>query len=169
MNELVFDELRQNGFRLENGSLSHADAPCLLDEVIGPEGVVAIDNYCFADSPNLKRVNLPSSIREIGVGAFSGCKLLENVELPSGISRLRKDVFAGCERLETVAIPDGVTSIGEWAFRGCIGLKSVAIPASVTEICAESFLACPNLVLDTPQGSYAEEHARAMQRVPSGG
>lgn len=63
--------------------------------------VKVINDGAFYNCPDLKRVNLPSSVTKIGVGAFE----------KSGI--------------RSIEIPSGVTSIGYLAFKDCSNLLDV--------------------------------------------
>ena len=119
----------------------------------------AVCNHRFSNDPGIRCVHLPDSIRELGVGAFSGCVNLESVELNEGLKRLKKETFSGCVKLEDVRLPDTLESIGEWAFRGCANLKTIVIPNNVREICAEAFLSCPDLTIIAEEGSFAAAFA----------
>lgn len=152
-----------NGFTVEGGVLRRAEGFEALEEARIPEGVVSIDNGCFASCGLLRRVVLPSTLRELGVGAFADCRKLEAFDLPKGITRIRKETFSGCESLATIVVPPTVTSIGEWAFRDCTNLQTVTLPPGVVEICAESFLMCPSLTLLVEGGSYAEGYAQKFE------
>ena len=123
------------------------------------KGIISISNHRFSNDPGIRCAILPDSIRELGVGAFSGCVNLESVKLNEGLKRLKKDTFSGCIRLENVHLPDTLESIGEWAFRGCASLKKIVIPNNVREICAEAFLSCPDLTIIAEEGSFAAAFA----------
>ena len=130
-----------------------------MREKIINDGTVSIPNYCYRGHAEIKCVCFPESVREVGVGAFSGCTNLEKVRLNEGMTRLRKELFSGCTGLKEVHLPDTLESIGEWAFRDCAGLERLVIPKSVKEICAESFLGCSNLTIIAEKGSYVGEYA----------
>ena len=44
-----------------------------------PEGVTAIDDYVFEEAWRVSTVNLPSTLKSIGTGAFSSCERLTTV------------------------------------------------------------------------------------------
>ena len=154
------ENLSRAGFVLAAGMLMRTGGACAIEEAAVPEGVTGLANGCFAGCRELVRVSLPSTLREIGVGAFQDCAMLRELSLPAGMTRLRKATFSGCRALEHLEIPEGVESIGEWAFRGCENLRSVTLPESVTELCAEVFLACPELTIRAREGSAGAAHAR---------
>ena len=155
---MAADAFCSEGFRLENGMLRR-EGLCTQTNLRIPEGAVCVENGCFSGCTSLETVELPASLRELGVSAFAGCTGLRRVILPAGVTRIRKSCFDGCIRLEEFTIPDTVVGIGEWAFRGCASLKRVLVPWGVTDICAEVFIDCPALVIEAPPGSCAAAHA----------
>ena len=155
---MAADRFDSEGFRLEDGMLRR-EGLCTQTELRIPEGAVCVENGCFAGCASLETVQLPRTLRELGVSAFAGCTALRRVFLPAGIARIRKSCFDGCVQLEEFEIPVSVTSIGEWAFRGCTALQRVRVPAGVTDICAEAFIDCPALVIEAEPGSRAAAHA----------
>ncbi len=86
-----------------------------------PEGLTAIPNALLAKNPNLKNVNIPSTVKTIGSSAFAG------------------------SAVETIALPNGLESIGEYAFSNCASLTSINFPASLTRIDAWAFYKCASL------------------------
>ena len=101
---------------------------------------------------NIKKVELPETITEIGYFAFSGESMggynftsLTNIEIPDGVTKIGKQAFFHCSSLTSVMIPDSVTSIGNEAFRYCCYLTNVVIPDSVTSIGDLAFYMCTGL------------------------
>jgi hypothetical protein len=62
----------------------------------------------FADS-QIESVKMPSSVTEIGAGAFERCESLRTVDLSPSLTRIAENAFNGCYNLEGMVIPDGVT------------------------------------------------------------
>lgn len=89
---------------------------------------------------NIISIVIPSSVTNIGSGAFASCMNLKSVEIMGQIKSIQYYTFAKCSNLETMIIPEGVTSIGERAFLDC-WLRSLSIPESVTYI-GEEALQC---------------------------
>ena len=65
-----YDELVLAGLSFEDGYLRRRGVVCMLEEAVVPEGVIGIDAGCFAESPRLKRVVLPSSLRDVVMPAL---------------------------------------------------------------------------------------------------
>ena len=126
-----------------------------VENVVVPDGVESLGNFCFSDCYNLTTVTLPSSLKEIGGGAFQGTGLKE-IEIPSGVKvierytfqsyqlvkvslpktlkRIESYAFSGCAMLEPFQLPEGLEYIGDRAFSDCRKITEVFIPAGVKEI-----------------------------------
>ncbi len=63
-------------------------------------------------------VVLPSTVTEIGDGAFEGCVNLTNITIPSSVISIGDNAFGGCSSLLGIDIPSSVTSLGS-AFESC--------------------------------------------------
>ena len=109
-----------------------------LTEIALPEGLERIGNGAFEDCYNLKKIEIPSTVREIGSYAFAWNKALTEVTIPDGVTELRYNIFFDCTSLERVVLP-----------------------ASVVEIQDEAFENCEALTLCAPAGSYAQSWAEA--------
>ena len=93
-----------------------------------PEGVIAIGNRAFEVCYcGVKYVDIPSSVKRIGDGAFSCCEKLQEIVIPRGVEVIGKDAFYNCHSLKKIAIPDTVTSIGAGAFTNCGDLEEITV------------------------------------------
>jgi hypothetical protein len=94
---------------------------------------------------------VPSSVTNIGVGAFAGCASLTSVTIPDSVTSIGEGAFEGCGfrggGLTSVTIPNSVTSIGANAFEDCASLTSVYFTGNAPTADASVFL------LDGSQGS----------------
>ena len=68
---------------------------------------------------------IPSSVTEIGQGAFSGCSAMTNIEIPDTVSKIDGSAFSGCSALTSLSLP-AECQVDSGAFTGS-GLKEVTI------------------------------------------
>ena len=63
-----------------------------------------------------KVLELPKSIKSIGVEAFKNCFDIEKIILNEGIKKIDKQAFVNCANLKSVNIPNSLTDIDPTAF-----------------------------------------------------
>lgn len=157
----------------------------IVPEIIGHRYVSEIDSYAFKNDAVLKTIDLTQDgyLREIGEGAFLGCKSLTSMVIPSWVTNLSEFMFLGCSSmtsldiqnnpsvipdemcnhctsLESFVVPDSVETIKRYAFGNCTSLSYAKIPAGVTQIASSAFYNCPNLTLGVYDDSYALQYAK---------
>lgn len=116
-----------------------------IRKIIVKEGVTGLGDYCFARYyPEVTSIELPSTVRTIGEGAFMECKSLREIQLPSGLLEIPQDCFLECSQLKKIGIPDTVTTIGKNAFRKCENMVQLIIPVQVT-VWQNPIKDCPRL------------------------
>lgn len=104
-----------------------------ITEVTIPEGVETIgsekDAYgsVFAYNYKLKKVSLPSTLKELNGNTFNYCKALETVNFPNGcnLTTIGQNAFNTCTSLKAFEIPATIEYIGNSAFYGCSKLEEV--------------------------------------------
>lgn len=116
-----------------------------LKEVNLPDSLEEIGFSSFSRCVNLNKINLPKNLTRIGPEAFKFCKSLKHIELPENLYKIGQDAFRCCEGLESISIPDSVLTIGTLAFGNCDGLKSIKLPKHLTRISNSCFNDCNNL------------------------
>ena len=147
-----------------------------LTEIKIHEGVTYIGSSNFVSSKKLKKINIPSSVKEVGSylnnctnltdvtlgegitaidGTFRGCTNLTNINIPSTLTNIGANAFSGCQKLDYIELPSGVTEIGNYAFYNCTGLKAIKIPKTVTKIGTDAFSNCKNLKIITDADAKA--------------
>ncbi|CAJ1402946.1 unnamed protein product [Effrenium voratum] len=107
-----------------------------------PESMAEIGERAFLDCSSLADVTIPNSVTVIRENAFQSCSSLATVTIPSSVTQISRSAFQGCRSLVNVTIPDSVTEIAGNAFRGCSSLANVTIPNSVTVIGDSAFGGC---------------------------
>jgi hypothetical protein len=130
----------------------------------------------FTGCSSLQSVQLPSTLKTIGNGAFAGCALT-SLTLPNGLKEIGADAFVGVKlydyrkvrfdydanknKIQTLVIPDSVTSIGGDAFRNC-GIETLSIGNGLTTIYSGAFagnrikdLAIPDSVIHINPSAFS--------------
>lgn len=114
-------------------------------EVTFPEGTRLISDYMFHDFDELSAVTLPSSVVNLGNGAFAGCSSLTKVTFAEGLTSIGDRAFMDCRHLPSIAIPSSVKDIGNYAFSTCTALASVTISEGVESLGECAFESCDSL------------------------
>ena len=76
-------------------------------EIFAGCDVISIKDHAFASNTKIKEVILPSSLKSIGIGAFSN-SAIESVYIPEGVEYIGSGAFSGCAALITVDIKSDV-------------------------------------------------------------
>ena len=115
-------------------------------------GVTAIEPVLFRGCASLNRVELPSSIVEIGYQAFMDCTSLNAIRFPNCINgdgelgsqtSVNSQIFANCTSLSYVKIPGTLRKIPSTMFSGCSGLATVVLGPGIETIDSRAFFGCP--------------------------
>ena len=115
-----------------------------LASITFSEGLTEIGGYCFDGSGELRTLQLPSTLRTLGIEAFSESGLAA-IDLPEGLESLPDSCFYLCRNLMRVKLPSTLKRIGELCFDACTKLASVEIPDSVVEMGKGAFMSCEGL------------------------
>ena len=163
INSLLIDSVTNELIQLVDSSVKNVSIP---------EYITKVKDYAFADS-SIETIAIPSSVKKLGCGIFSGCKFLSSVQLDCLIERLPDSFFAfssltsfdvpecikvigvcafySCKNLQTINLNKGLKTIENRAFNGCTNLVSLNIPESIVKIgddsryCFKCFKECKNL------------------------
>ena len=117
-----------------------------------------IDNVLVYNShgrrySSLKKLEIPSSLRTLGSGAFAGCDAMTAVTFrePCSLEEIPDMCFALCTYLKEIRIPGSILRIGENAFRYCSALTKAILEEGTAETGSEVFRDCEKLKqLDLP-------------------
>lgn len=110
-----------------NGETNHENIKEQVKHVVFFENISSVHDYAFRnDYPNLETVSFCNSVTSIGHGAFTTCTNLRRVQLPKNITELgnltRGLIFANTG-IEEITIPAAVTILGRTSFTECANLK----------------------------------------------
>lgn len=134
-----------------------------LEDVKLPANLKIISNASFSGCTNLKTIDLPDTVTEIGAFAFESTGLtsitipasvetvddtafIDNTSLTDATFPAGKGIsFEGCTSLVNVKINNNPTKIDDSMFRKCSSLASIELPDTVTEIGEYAFADCTSL------------------------
>ena len=88
---------------------------------------------------NVISVRFDDGLQKIGDGAFRDCSSLERIELPSTVTEIGYDAFHSCRNLKEVTFNVGLKKIGDGVFHDCTSLENVKLPSTVTDIGQNAF------------------------------
>ena len=103
--------------------------------------VKSIAGYAFYDCGNLKVLDIPSSVTEMGNYAFWGCDSIETLTYDTDAIGSN---FQNRKSLKKVRMGDNVTKIGDWTFSNT-GLEEITFSKSVKTVGSSAFSVCLNL------------------------
>lgn len=98
-----------------------------IEELIIPETVTRIESEAFRDV-RVSRISFPVRLKSIPSFACPGCYQLKQVEIPDSVEEIGYGAFLYCHNLSEIEIPESVKAIEKDAFTGC-----EALPEEVKE------------------------------------
>ncbi|MBE6741500.1 MAG: hypothetical protein E7570_04265 [Ruminococcaceae bacterium] len=106
-----------------------------LKTVLLSDTITSIPTSAFMNS-GIESITLPSSLKNIGDSAFSGCYRLKNINIPATVVKINELAFSGCTALENVNFANSEASItlGNYAFNRCTSLQEISLPNNITAI-----------------------------------
>lgn len=135
---------------------------CEAESITMPDTIKSIGDYAFASSKNLKSIKFSQKLETFGSNSFFFCKDLEEIELPASIKDLGIYTFSGTG-LKSVTIPESetLTEIDSYVFYQCPKLTEVTIPDTVKNMKENVFADSKNrIIVKGSSGSYAEKYVR---------
>ena len=137
-------------YSIKKGTITIADAAFFwcddyLTGITIPSSVRNIGTGAFESCYQLKKVTMSNGITNIGSNAFYNCQELTNITIPESVKSIGSNAFACCYNLTSATLSNGLTSIGDEAFSNCSRLKSITIPNSVKSIEKLAFYDCESL------------------------
>lgn len=132
-----------------------------LRRIVLPSNIREIGAETFANAVNLEQVVFPEGLETIGDKAFFNTALRE-VDLPNSCTSLTGGShFKNCYELRRVSLPDGLEIIPDRFISGCINVSDFNIPSTVKHIGDRALNECRSLAtLHLPEsleaiGDYA--------------
>lgn len=121
-------------FSVKDGVLYTADKKSIAaypenkkdEEFTVPEGITTLNNSQFAFCNNLKKINLPSTLKIVGDYAFLSANQIKEITIPEGVEKVGYCAFFKCAALESISLPSTLKNIDQTSFVGCNKLKSLS-------------------------------------------
>ncbi len=102
---------------------------------------------------------LPSSVTQLGAGAFSCCDCLESVILDSPLEELEDEIFKQCQSLHTVRLSNTIKIIGRMTFGKCKSLTSITLPSGLRKLGELCFVSDPIKEIALPKTLIAMDYS----------
>jgi hypothetical protein len=113
---------------------------------IVPNGIEYIAKYACMHCPKLKKLMIPSSVKEIERYAFYQCDDLEDVIMEDGgVTSIECCAFCQCSKLKNIKLSSNIKYIQDFAFAMCNSLESIKLPVKLISIGDCAFHSCKNL------------------------
>ena len=113
-----------------------------LESISLPSTIDEIGDGAFMQCNNLREVVFNDGVEMIGYAAFYICKSLESITLPSTLNEIGLSAFQNCTKLKTVVLNEGLKKIDSQAFKNCTSLQGITLPSTVTTIRFHAFTGC---------------------------
>lgn len=134
----------------------------VVPDTMNQRPVTVIFDDLFRNHPEIESVTFPKTVTDIGSFVFDGCSNLKKVELPESLRYIWQCAFVRCG-LEEIVIPSKITSIPPETFKDCKNLKKVVLPAGLESIRARAFKGCDQLK-DVKYGPDVEVSESAFEK-----
>ena len=146
----------------DHAELSHykgVDEKVLVPETVDGVPVTVIRESAFSwhemfavnGYDQVKEIELPDTVTEIGPKAFEKCLELEKIHIPDGVKKIGYGAFWDCRSLKGLTLPDSVEAIGNCAFACCNSLTEFRIPENLRSMGDGVFADCTSLVRFTQE------------------
>lgn len=139
----VLDNVRIPSAVTDLGSSAFAGCRSLSGMVL-PDGITRLEYATFSQTPNLTSLTLPRKLTYVGGSAFSGCGL-EEIVLPSTVTEVGEGAFSHGENLKRIIFSDNIKVLPAAVLQQCSELEYVKLPANLEKIAGMSFTYCRKL------------------------
>ena len=144
-------------YRIINNTLYdyYGGSECVIPSNLN---IMNIDEECFQNHTELRRVVLPATLTSIPKNAFKGCTNLEEVVIPGKCATVGENAFEGCQKLTKLELGmftdqdgnvsdvfNGTITIGKNAFKDCKALLEIVNQKRLTAVYAGAFEGCVSL------------------------
>lgn len=79
-----------------------------IKKIVIKKGITSIPDYAFFQYKNVKKVELPSTVKKIGCESFSGTAV-QSVTVPSGVKTIGQSAFRSRKKMKKLTLPGNFT------------------------------------------------------------
>lgn len=109
-----------------------------------PDGTPAISPYAFANALYLGQVTIPSSVTEIGKGAFMNSSI-STLTVPPTVTKMGSDICRGCRQLASLNFQNYLVHLPKRTAMDCPKLTTVTYAKLPEQILSSAFKNCISL------------------------
>lgn len=154
-NGVTYNVKKQEATLLKLTDKSKTDL--VIPATISGKPVTKIATRAFAKS-NIRNLNLPNSIRDIGASAFECCEKLEYIlqygTLTNSVIGISQKAFKNCSNLKELNLKYSLLILGSEVFTGCTQLHVLPAIISVSILTKNMFKDCLSLDLLEFEGPH---------------
>lgn len=103
--------------------------------------VISVADSAFYKCTSLTTIELPHSVKQIGIASFQGCEGIINFRMPQELDSIRQSAFMGCLSLSEFCFGRNLKVIGSDAFYRC-PISTLNITAGIDSIANDAFNSC---------------------------
>lgn len=111
---------------------------CLTIKKLSDSAIFVKDNHCSSPwskwSIGIYSAVVSDGIQSLPPGTFYNCINIKEVELPASLVNVGYQAFHNCRKLETLMIPANVNEIGSYCFTYCTALRTLFFMSSKSPI-----------------------------------
>lgn len=136
---------------------------CAAQELVLPDTILAVGDYAFKGSKQLKTVRLSKNLIALCLSCFSTCPNLTTCEIPTSVEGLGERAFEECKKLSSsVHLSPKCKLIGSYCFAGCVSVNEITMSEGLVSVedhafAATSIKTCvlPQSVVDCGAAAFA--------------
>lgn len=132
--------------------------------------VEKIEEKSFSHVLEIKKIFIPSGVKEITPKAFYDCENLEEVVFPkdSKCEKIGQEAFCRCHNLKKINFPESLKIICRGAFALCYKLVKIELREKIEIVQPDSFMGCCSLQLITilnPKATIEDQAFRMCKAI----
>lgn len=111
----------------DEGNVWSCPLPIVKGVCTVPEGITRLGPCCFMGCTGITKIELPSTLREIGNYAFQATSIRE-IKIPEGVIIIGESCFSECFNINKIVFPRTLMVIGRYCVHFCSTIPKVKIP-----------------------------------------